>query len=573
MFDNDISILLKKAKELNIPAKYVIISNSSQPRNSIAEILTIIPTGITLPNLQLKFPSINSRDLGILYAKTEGVSQINLEKVNSFFLENKIEKINDTIELKLLIADWLKKFKEEFDMDMQKLENIEILQKELAKYPSVVYSPIQIDSTIVFAKVEKVEDVFDKSKPKKVLPYIRYNNNDSKEIFKLYTGKNLEERPDYSKIIPNIGSREAINTISFSVWKGDLEKDNIKEATKESYLKGSYSFDNDLMKIKIPLKDDDFCNTKNLKGDNLKGDMKEGNERDKILKRISDSFPFKYTSISENTISGELYFFDVDINDILLSDMVLNYELLNTYLFMKEMSSSYASKKKQLKLFFRSSGSQQEKTEDDFISPSSVAFSITQNYAKGGEVVNVAGNKTINLTGNLPYIRVKISSADSIEVAESFVKIFSRLLSYYKEKKNELERLYISYIPDFLSHKEEITNIDKKIGKEADSKIARLKAAAPDVFVTDYARKCLCPFQPIPISDDEIQAWEQKTFINKGKTLKRQVLRFPPDNPKYNFVCPEDTYPFPGVKKNTLSNKDKYLIKLPASQEWAVVFL
>ena len=36
-------------------------------------------------------------------------------------------------------------------------------------------------------------------------------------------------------------------------------------------------------------------------------------------------------------------------------------------------------------------------------------------------------------------------------------------------------------------------------------------------------------------------------------------MKFPPDDPKWNFVCPEDDFPYPGVKINKLENNKTFL--------------
>ena len=221
------------------------------------------------------------------------------------------------------------------------------------------------------------------------------------------------------------------------------------------------------------------------------------------------------------------------------------------------MSSSFASRK-QIKLFFRSlSGLNLDPDEQ----PSSVSFSITQNYAKEGEVVTTVKNGKIVLKSKEPYIRIHISSANSLEVANDFLRIFAKLLSRYKSDKDEIEKLYKYFIPEFLDYEnyKDFVSCSRKAGKESiDTKISKLKQVAPDLFISDYARKCLCQFQPIPISDEEVESWKENTFTHKGETLERQVLAFPPDNPKWNFVCPDDKYPFPGVKRNKLENKNVY---------------
>lgn len=540
-FDNEISLLLKKAEILNIPSKYVF-----EGRNLFKEVQNLISTNISLNELNEKFPMLDPTDLAMIYGLTE-ISRVSgetvLKNINDFYTSLKtsdIDLIRDVSELKLIIDDFSTKINQQFSEEMNKLENIKILQEELSEHLPLQHTSIEVESTILYSsmklnnktpEIENGYEIFDKTEPNITTPFVRWNT-ESKELFKLYKGKTLEERPNYEKVIPTVGSKEIKNSFSFSVWDGDLKHDNIKEATKESYLKGLYNIGTNLLKIKIPLE--------------------KGKQR--ILDRITSVFPLTFDNIFETSISGELYIFDIEINDLLLSHMILNYELLETYLFMKEMSSSFAEKKKQMKIYFRSTNSFEDST-----SPSSVTFSINQLYAKGGESVILNNGEKKELNSNEPYIRLKISSADSLKTIDSFMIVFSRLLSYYKSEKDELEKLYVSYIPEFEKVKYTSLSIaGKKIGKNADTKISRLKQIAPDLFITDYARKCLCQFQPIDIPDDEVNSWKKKTFIHKGEEYNRQVLAFPPNQPKWNFVCPEDKYPFPGVKKNTLDNSDKY---------------
>jgi len=526
-FDNDISILLKKARELQIPSKFVV-----DGKNIITEIQSLIPTGKSLNELYEIFLTIQPEDLAMIYAITLPDTTQNLQDINVFYDSLRLPKIRDKAELNILVKEWQEKFSQIFEDDMLKLENIEILQEELAKYSSLDSSEIKVESTIIFAEmvfkdgkkpiVEDGYEIFDLSVPDKDVPYIRWNNTEKKLLTKLYTGKTLEERPDYSKAIQT--SKEILNTIDFTVGK-----DN-------GYLKGVYSLETNLMKIKIPIE----------------------SEKDKevVLDKIVEVLPLKIEKLDEKSISGELFIFNIEVNDLLLSHMILNDELFKNYFFMKEMSAPLATKK-QLKLFFRSiSGLILEEDEQ----PSSVAFSISQNYAKGKESVNVLRDgkvETIVLDPKTPYIRINISSADSLKAAEDSIRIFSRLLSRYKDEEVNIKKLYLSYIPEFADYEEETE--ERKVGSRLpESKIGKLKQAMPDLFISDYARKCLLPKQPNIIPDSEVEEWKKKSFLHKGEKVKRQVMPFPPDNPKFNFVCPEDEYPFPGVKINKLGNKEEY---------------
>ena len=547
-FDNDNSIQLKAAQEVGITKKFL----NGENKNTIPEIISLFNAGKSLIELYSLFDKIFPEDLAILYSKARSSDKNLLKNINEFYSALKIDKISDDTELRLLIQQWDENYKKLFEEESKEYEKILIIQELLAEYAPLSRSPIKTESAILFSEMEfknknipSSEDgyeIFDLSVPNKTLPYIKWRTNmvdiENKELIKIYKGETEEEMPDFSKILGNSNLKESLNTFYFNVFKGDNE--NI--ITKESFIKSNYNLENNLLKIKIPI--DEIGNNA---------------DKNKILKRITDVFPLNIKQIHEKSISGETYIFNINVNLLLLSHMVLNDELFRNYLFVKEMSNtSTTSTKNTLKLFFRSSDTFNGNKEQEDIN-SSVSFYINQITAKGGEKFTIYDNnkvEEIKLSPNSGYLQIKITSADSLEIANSFLKIFTRLLNRYLDEEKKIEKIYLSYIPELLDYK--TTEIVKKIGKDADTKISKLKQTAPDLFIADYARKCLCQYQPIPIPDDEIQAWENKKIVYRGKQRKREVLKFPPNNPKWNFVCPDDKYPFPGVKANKLSNRDSY---------------
>jgi len=412
-FDNDISILLKEAKRLNVPSKFVIFREGKY-LNIINEIHKLILIGKTLPELYEIFQEILPKDLIMIYSMKEKNS---LPKINSFYTSLALDKIKDETELRLFRRDWDEKIQIEQDDDEKKLENIQKFQKELTKYTALEHSPIKVYSTVVFAQMqmkngniptlEDAYEIFDLSVPNEKMPYIRWNTNlhKNKEVVKIYKGKTLEDRPDYNKIIPSILGKQTPNTLKLSVLKTDTD----------AYIKSTYNLQTNLLKIKIPVESD----------------------KEKILQNITNSLALDISSINESSISGELYIFDIDFNDLLLSHMILNDQAFSNYFYMKEMNTPFALKK-QFKLFFRSlSGLALEVDEK----PSSAGFTLTQNYAKGGEIVNVIKNgKEFEkvLEEKHPYVRINISSADSLKIAEDFVRILSILLARYKENKDKI---------------------------------------------------------------------------------------------------------------------------------------
>ena len=552
-FDNDVSILYKEAQKLQVPTKLVQIKTEIRDgteiktySNMIQDIQTQIAAGISLMGMATQF-AIDPKDLAMIYAifqsRAMELKDI-LFTINQFYEQIGINKIRDIAELRLLTAEFRKNLSEELEDEKEELEDILTIQGELESYPPLKSSPITLETIVLKADMlfknkepipEDGYEIFDLSRPNSDIPYLRWNSTltGDEPIFKLFTGKTLEERPDYSVVIPDSSGKEKSNSFRFTVWSLTGSK---RYATKESFLPGDYDLDNNLMTIKIPIE--------------------KGNEKELITKRIEDGLPLKFNKINETAISGEFFVFDIDLDDLIFSHMVLNTDLLNIYLFQKEMTNSFAVKK-HLKLFFRSATT----LLDDEIS-SSVSFSLNQNYAKGGEIVQISDGTNMRLPSGYPYLRVNITSAENLQVAERFVKIFTRLLEYYKQKKESIIRIYESFIPELSKTKDTngiLTSTTKKAGKMlADTKINRLKNAAPELFISGYARKCLCHKQPISIPDNEIKAWQNKTFVKDGKTRKRQVMKFPPNKPIWNFVCPEDSYPYPGVKYNDLENKDEF---------------
>ena len=560
-FANDISLQLKRSQELGIPKKFLVGNE-----NIIPKILTLIDAGKSLIELYTIFETVMPQDLAMLYAKKElrrGEEKSLLKKINDFYSTLKLDKILDTNELTLLIEDWDKKFRNLVEKDRDEYERILIVEEEMAKYEPLERSPLKIESTILVAEMQfkdtketvkkfgdsapfpekgqnrqtrdvKPEDgyeVFDLTVPNRIVPYVKWRTNlidiDIPELIKIYKGERSEDMPDFNKILQTSNQKELLNTIYLTVQKSESLEG------KDAFLKANYNIQKNELRLKLPI------------------ETEKGYDKYNLLQKIVNVLPVETKTVDEKSIAGEVYVYDINVNLLLLSHMLLNDELFRNYLFQKEMSNTAVyTTKNTLKIFFRSTGSflSSDEEEDD---SASVSFYINQLFSKGGE--NLGGRK---LGLGTPYVQIKITSADSVDVAEQFIGIMVRLLQRYKEEQGKIEKLYLSYIPEFLEYK--TLDITSRSRKDVATKIAQLKSVAPDLFIADYARKCLCQFQPIPIDDDEVEAWRNKTFTYQGKERTREVLAFPPSNPRWNFVCPDDRYPFPGVKTNKLSNRDAY---------------
>lgn len=572
-FDNEKSIMYKWAQSFRTPIRLVIVESKIIGEreetvyiNGIEAIRNLIQQGNNLTQINTRLSEkLETEDIAMIYTlikSKDGDISLIIQEINELYSSEGLQIIQDEMELRLILADWSKNLATELQKDKDDLEDLEAIQIELSKYPEVLHSPIKVDQvTIIASPILKSTGLhptpddavimFNQSIPSYDVPYIRYNGTASgnrQDLFKLYRGRTDDEMPNYKIIILPTSQTNKYNSFYMTVWSG---KGTLDKATKESYMKCSYDIDDNLLSIKTPTEED-------------------VNQRT-IISKIEKALPINIKDVTETAISGEFFLYDLDINDIYLVDMIINTELMSSYLFVKETNTPYAEKK-QLKVYYKSfSGFVEEETSTEgyIVNPSSVTVSLTQNRAQGGEFVTVVDSndqvKKYSLPYNLPYVRAKITQAESLDVANRFVKIFSRLMQFYKTVKPEIERMYGLYIPELTqptsTEKPIKITVKQTTGKKGagDSKIERLKEAAPELFVKGYARRCQCNLQPIVIQSDEIDAWKNKTFIYRDSLRQRQIMSFPPDNPRWNFVCPNDSAPFPGVKMpKVLSNNEEF---------------
>ena len=579
-FDNDISILYKWADLYKIPRKYVLpVSEIRDNKEYITYVngLVEIAGKVSIPEKAVEdviveyedFDNISVDDILMIYAFYNR-SDSDVQKVTNINNVRRqydiVTDLKDENDLRLEKEEWLRNFNDQKEYDLDSLDRILEVHEILAGYPALYVSPLLVEKAtlvtypqLTYTSSDKVYeeglDIFDKAIVTPVNPYIQYNEVSNKsttidtkfrpELFKLYKGKTVEDRPDYNLVKPKDSDIRKDDHLYMSLWTGTGD---IKRATKESFTTVSWDLNKNKLSVKAPISE-------------------EGNDSQIVLERITNSLPITIDEVQETAVSGSFYIFDIDINDIYLVDMILNDDILSSYLFVKEDTKPYALKK-QLKLYYKTLDIFDNK-EDSSKVASSVTISINQNYAKGGEIVEALATnyplpsqiQRVQLKKTQAYIRVKITDAESREVAEHFMFVFSTLLHYYKANKDAIERIYTTIIPELLT-KEPVKMITKTVtGKKVkeESKITSLKRLAPEIFVGKYSRKVQKANQPVIIPPDQVQVWKTNNKIMyEGKEIDRPVLPFPPNNPRLYFSCEGNDYPFIGVIENTLENREEY---------------
>jgi hypothetical protein len=518
-----------------------------------------------------------------------------------------IDPYEDQNSLQLTYDTWRIGLEQKMQRDRRRLETIRGIQDVLSQVdqqPKIPFSPPTVNSTIVSfspsindRKVTEDDglDIFNQAVVSQYVPYIRYNDSHGKSYFRVYTGGKIENEPNYSVIIIPSADATNKNTIYMNLWLGDPDNNGTAElhdATRDSFFVVVYNLVNNHLTIESP----------------IGIDQKKGLIRNEEIafQRTRNALPsLDFGQGREMKVRGDFNIWGLEFDETSFLDMVLLDPVMNVYLYVEENIKPFALKKR-LDVHYRSIYSDEKEGEKEFkeayISNSaSVSVTLTPKSMLDDKIVDVfnAATQTVEqlrLPAGVPYIHVNISQAESRETVNSFIPIFQLLMRFYLENRDNIKVIYfgnpnvdpnayppgsedrqlannvrrgflpeLAALPPLLAQKRRrkeptettILDVTKKttVTRRVNAKILRLQDQAPDLFVLGYARRCQCPVQPIIVSDEEAAAWRQRRV---GPTMaERQVMPFPKDNPRWNFVCPDDNNPYPGVKLNhDLPNRD-----------------
>lgn len=133
------------------------------------------------------------------------------------------------------------------------------------------------------------------------------------------------------------------------------------------------------------------------------------------------------------------------------------------------------------------------------------------------------------------FIRMRINRVKNLEIAESFISMFSKIMNVYKKEYDPTIAFYKQYIKNFG---------DKKIVEKIIQKPLTLRELVPDLFPPGYSRSCAN--LPTIIDDDEIKEYEENNI---------QVMQFPKtseEGQQHNYVCEDDGngFVYIGLHKN-----------------------
>ena len=253
--------------------------------------------------------------------------------------------------------------------------------------------------------------------------------------------------------------------------------------------------------------------------------------RDEYIKSFLELFKevpnLKLVEIKESNVNGSFYFPKQTVDKYVLADIILNNQLFSSLLAIDERDKA-TKKKDSVYIHF------------DSANTGYITANITEKISEKGDPV-LKGKDIMNtFPYGSDYVRVKITKADTLEAAQLFQTIFSKLMYIYNTQYKKIVTFYHKFIPKF----GERTKREPKLPKSL-----KLKDIAPEVFVKGYPPKC--PKQPTIIDDEEVPQ-----AIADGKA----VMTYPktPDEgfPQRNYICDHKDAKYPGLRDNQLGNKE-----------------
>lgn len=555
-FDNRYSLLYKAARENRTIARLiVVVSDPSDPHSYIplggaikgrnGESLEFIYD--TLRHLSLPGMGFSPRDFVMTYLSLIPVGQWNnvLGEINAFLEKERLAPFRDIEELGYEAGQWKEGVDRQAVKDYAYLEHIISLQDYFAQIEPLPQSGVEFnrltitaspsflskegegspfDGTIIDADLG--EEVFDQAGVFSALPLILFTDHNGRTLSKIWSDFTLKS------LIPD--EPPPRNSLFLLVWTGLPDE----RVTKESFTVCRYDLNLSELTVDVPIG--------------------PGRGEDIVLDRISQSLPVDLSSRSVGKRGGDFRIYGVALVEPLFLDMLLLSDLFYAYMYMPEESKP-ASEKKKFTLHLRTLPLTDNPSSmpTDVYLPSSVAAALNQ-YSTDGESVPIltpGGVIEEPLPSGTPYLICTMGRANSSLDAKQFQEVLSRLCRIYLEDLETRRSIYLRFFPE-ARYSPVTRETERK--KSILSRLAELEQLAPEVFVKGYARKCQGRHQPVLINRGEVAEWEGKTFTHAGRTHQRQVLSFPPLNPKYYIVCPDDEYPFPGVRKNGLGNKNVY---------------
>lgn len=409
-------------------------------------------------------------------------------------------------------------------------------------------------------------ELFNIIRPSIYMPYIAYNVGKllvtPKESIRMVdrTLSKVYNSPDsphqkFENIMPLLKKNDAPDTIYMIVWLGPGSK---SETPKESYVLVKWDIFTNRITFQIEAKRD--------------------RDVDNVTEKLFQAVPIRVPNWRSDQMNVEFKMLDVQIDIFSLLYLLRIFPEFKYYMYIDEGNKpitgkpSYVHYRSPLSYLHEVDAKgvmdkvkEIRKTIDVEDTFSKVRFSYSQEISGTGDRMTVEvqdGLEEVIMNKGDPYVVFHVSNVTEYEVRK-IIKLLSHAFAHYNTLKESIIKFNQQLVPSVYEDYQAARERSSRKPRSAESTNDILRKLAPDIFVENYASLTQRDFQPIPIQPDQVNEWKNRTFKRKGKSIKRQVMSFPPPfvdpgRERILLVCPNDDNPYPGVKVNNLDNKDKY---------------
>lgn len=457
-----------------------------------------------------------------------------------------LDSIQNVKELRDRYVEWKTNVTTLAQEDSIKVRNLRAANSQLDSVPPVVsYGYRKIASGFVLkvpidTKQDILPDYFAAIKTSYFAPFVKYTDTRGLSKFKIYKG-NLEElRPSYKVAIPS-KLTERNDCIFMYIWKMPYADKkyrsyrNVQEARIEDFSVVTITQEQNAVVITC-----DNTNNQNL-----------------IISRIIDSIPSMNLKdighIEETGITVENYFY-LNIPGGTLPVETLHMQIMltpfiNQFFYLDESARGRAVAV-QHKYF------------------SGKGFFQDANIPIGKQVA-----ENIFSTPDSVIFKASIE-ADTPEDARSYIQTMRHVLGFISGTYVTAQNVLYAFVPELFKPKSTIlipilrngnyTAYEDKNFTEiyGISKVKLLQSVGGDLFKGNYSRSCQRERQPVPVSYEEAQLWQQKEVLN-SKTLVPQtheVVMYPEPE---DLVNPEDISKYPPQLYACPSPDSPFIVRKP----------
>jgi len=547
-----------------VPLKYITDNKDGVVESYISILTDLKNQGLSLEQISQNLTKLSPENVSMLYFNyytnnnfSNRPKQSVIDEINTFYTTQRLSHSDVLSDYNVWVNDYRINLEKDLIVSITTINNIKIMNSsDISKmllspirytyitrstYPRMI---IRETNEIRVPTIDDGIDLFNFAIPSYDVPFIQYNpfeNNLDEDIlmnvgnnYKIYKGESYNPVP-LDIVIQSKTETKNKNTLYLTVWIGK----QYNKFTRECYVPVEYDLLNNKLTFSIPLKEEDTASL--------------------ILTRIKSSLSLEIneSNIHDESIGAEFIIYNMKIDYTLFSSVVLNTEVFKTFLYVDERSKPEALKKVhriKYKTFIKNI------LKDDLLKSS--AWITTHNQETS--TIEVLPLQTKNVDDNIRleagsnYLKIDILKAMNKNIISEIYSILPRLISIYNKNISE----YKNQISNYLNSNIFLEKEDKKKGiqenKTSGKNIFNLRQLAKGLIEGGYAESCQCPRQPLIIKQDEIPEWSMKTFIYKGAVQSRTVMPFPPNDPKWWFVCIKKDHPFPGIRVNLGSNAATY---------------